>query len=97
MKTLDQLAAKFRDAVAADEFERALDLWSAYATRLRAALESGPGAARRLEDARLLLRWARPAILAARARAWNEWSALELRQGYAPPARRACHTVQITG
>jgi len=96
MMTLDQLAAEIRDAVAAGEFERALRLWGGYTTRLRAALESGPDAVRHLEGARLLREWARPAILAARARAWNEWSALELRQGYAP-ARRAGHTVLITG
>jgi hypothetical protein len=97
MTAFDQLAAGIRDAVAAGEFERARELWAAYSTRLRQELAAGPVAARHLEQAHLLLEWVRPVALAARARAFDEWSALELKQGYSAPARRSRHTVQITG
>lgn len=96
MTTFDQLEAGIRDAVAAGEFERAREFWAAYTTRLRQEL-AGPGAARHLDEARLLLEWVRPAALAARARAFDQWSALELKQGYAAPALRSRHTVRITG
>ena len=56
-----------RDAIAAEEYSRAIRLWDDYVGTLQDELSAGRLTEARLEEARQLVEWARQAILAMRA------------------------------
>jgi hypothetical protein len=96
MKPLEELATEIRGAIAANEFVRARGLWTTYAARIGEELKA-PGAARRMEEARLLVEWARQTVLVARARALEDWGTLEIRRHYSTRTNTKRHSVQISG
>jgi len=71
-----------RDAVAAEDFSRALELWEEYAAVLKGELVSGRLREARLSNARALLDWARQAVLAMRAHAQQRLNLLRAAQEY---------------
>lgn len=56
-----------RQAIAREEYAKALAQWNDYVRHVRRALESGGFSAGQMEEARALYEWARPVLLSARA------------------------------
>jgi hypothetical protein len=60
-------AARIREAIAHQEYQEALGLWTAYATQWQKAVERGEASPQQMAEACALAEWGRTVLLGARA------------------------------
>ena len=78
----DAHTRSIRDAISAEDFSGALELWEEYATSLQSEVERGRLTEAQISDARALVEWARQAVLAMRAHAQQRLNLLRAAQEY---------------
>jgi hypothetical protein len=85
-----------RQAVAAEEYERAQLLWTQCAARIDEDLRSGHLTAARLNEVRMLVEWSRTAALCARAHMQDQLNSLHVAGEYEPAPPRPVHRLVET-
>ena len=71
-----------RQAIAREEYAKALAQWNDYVRHVRRALESGSLSAGQMQEARALYEWARPVLLSARAHLRDRIHEIEVAAAY---------------
>jgi hypothetical protein len=84
-------AARIREAIAHEEYQEALGLWKAYASRWQEAVERGEASPEQMAEGCALAEWGRTVLLCARAQLQERWHVLHAAAVYgarpAPPPR----------
>jgi hypothetical protein len=89
-------AAFIRDAIAGEQYERALIQWSAYTRQIRDAIESGTLSVAQMEELSDLFQWGRAMLLSARAHLRDRQQALEVAAVYNPHPAEGPHSVRTS-
>ncbi len=80
-----------RQAVAAEEYERAQHLWSQCAAEVGQELNLGSLTEARLVEIRELVEWSRSVVLCARSHMLDQLNSLHIAGEYEPPAPPPAH------
>jgi hypothetical protein len=74
---------KIREAIAAQDYSTALQLWNGYVNQLRCSVSDGDFPAERMAELNELFHWGRCALLCARSQCLDRLNAIHVAAAYA--------------